>query len=470
MKKVYKTVISFILAISFLSVNMVALAATGDADTYAGYLKSGWSWNASSNSVNYPSGASTSWNRILIDSLKDMLLDHISERLPYATGWLLTNSNSSPSIPSASSGSWYAYVMYGLHYIERNTYGNGLLLTNIKESLLTYYNGLVTRINAANTDITSAVNTFASANHSDITSFASANHTDITSFASANHTDLANIYDTVGIRGTSANSIVADTNFMSDTFASLWSTWERSGYYWNCDFAPGVTNNNWFSEVLNMLQSSSVLSQSVNVNSAGGFTAPVGSGSYPLVVASSPISRIYRELWFNSTDNGSKWDVINSSGNSDNNTNVYRNILYDVGMLKRVLATEEDLELRNQQSDNVTAVTDNFLSGQSSGSSVGSADFSGISDGLGSVTGLFASPVGIGSTSDAVNGAFSSQSGFSFFTSACANDLDTVGDGNRRLRSSKNNSGNEIVTHYYEDNQSLINEWLEAHANDKSSD
>lgn len=522
MKKVYKTVISLILAISVLSVNIVALAATGDADTYAGYLKSGWSWSASSNTLNYPTGGSGTWNKALIDVITDIT--------PYKSGWAIFDNNTTPNVPSGFSGSWYEAVLKGLNFIERNTEsfsflksdwnyyhsgsyaptaGNGSFfkavldgltdiskytdyswsrLTQISENMLTYYNGLITRINAANTDITSAVNSFASANHSDVTSFASANHTDITgfasanhtditSFASANHTDLDNIYTSVGAKTTKNRTIISNTNDLSNVVRYLSGPWsnayDEEGYWSNPFNSSGIITDsvNWFATVLNMLQSASGLSYGVSVDSNGYFGAGTeGDIIEPRVSGDSPFSRVYRELWLNSSDNGSKWDVVNASESTDNSTNVYRNILYDVGMLKRVLATEEDLELRNQQSDNVTAVTDNFLTGQSSGSSVGSADFSGISDGLGSVTGLFASPVGISSTSDAVNGAFSSQFGLRFFTSDCSNDLDTVGAGNRRLRSSKNDGGNEIVTHYYEDNQSAVNEWLEAHLDDKSAD
>lgn len=98
----------------------------------------------------------------------------------------------------------------------------------------------------------------------------------------------------------------------------------------------------------------------------------------------------------------------------------------DVQQLKEVLASDEDKAIRDSQKENSTAIKDSFLSGSSSGSSLGKSDFGDLSS-IGGTYKDVTSLNGQASLSSFTDGLTQSHSqGSRWFSSSNRDSLDTV--------------------------------------------
>lgn len=131
---------------------------------------------------------------------------------------------------------------------------------------------------------------------------------------------------------------------------------------------------------------------------------------------------------------------------------------YDLQQLRKVLADEQDLVIRNKQNSNFSIVSSLFLSGNSSYNSLGSSDFSSVISLPLTLFSLFSMP----GSSNSSNGAF--KTGFqylNYFTDGTYN-IATWFDPSTKeslvtvpMTYSRDNS-NVVVTHYYQDTLSVI--------------
>lgn len=141
-------------------------------------------------------------------------------------------------------------------------------------------------------------------------------------------------------------------------------------------------------------------------------------------------------------------------GEGDNSGSWYSNILYDLGMLKRVLADEDDLALKESQKENTSSATDLFFSG--SGDSDTSVSLSDLKDTADLATGTFdligstASASDIGDAIEEVQG-----NGFSWFSEETASNLNGVAS----TFSLYDFQDDDFVS-FYDDNVNSVLAWL----------
>lgn len=138
--------------------------------------------------------------------------------------------------------------------------------------------------------------------------------------------------------------------------------------------------------------------------------------SFPMI-----LGHLYRTLMF---DNNSSFAVPDGNGGYVRyNLRSLYGLIYQ---LQDVLANDEDKAIRDQQKENQTTVKDNFLSGSSSGSSLGKDDFGSLSDVGGTFKDITSlnGQASLGSFTDGLSSA--DETGQGWFSQATKDALDSV--------------------------------------------
>lgn len=146
---------------------------------------------------------------------------------------------------------------------------------------------------------------------------------------------------------------------------------------------------------------------------------------------------------------------LGSQGWEDYEDSWFLAVYNDVHQLKEVLASDEDLALRDSQSQNLITSSQLFFNGQSSDSSVGVNDLGALKGLSSSFFDFFSSTQNFDAASEFNQTFFylqtSMQEGNVWFSEATYNSLVTV-----PMTYSRDNS-NVVVTHYYQDSIDFLN-------------
>lgn len=95
----------------------------------------------------------------------------------------------------------------------------------------------------------------------------------------------------------------------------------------------------------------------------------------------------------------------------------------NLSQIRDAVAPQYKIDIEENQSDNILSVTNDFLSGSTSRTSLGTSDFSDMKDFLGSASDILASPVSADRISSSLSSGLSSSGGLRFFSSSVHDSL-----------------------------------------------
>lgn len=255
---------------------------------------------------------------------------------------------------------------------------------------------------------------------------------------------LGDIINLINSSSNSFSSLSSDTgtNVLQNILFDTGSTWRHlnslsSGWvYHNNSYSyPTGFSGSWYTQVLiAFAEFNSYIKSEFNENSAGTI------GSY--------IHDIWNEL------------------HHANDTETPGTLAYSLKMLQLVLADEQDLALKQNQEANTTQATNTFLSGSSSGTSLGVQDISDIGSILSSVGSFFSSGFSLGNTSAALNSMQSD--GLGFWSQSVKDELNpSNGSSGSSGTFSLRRSSDEVID-FYSIERDKVNELLDSFEGDDS--
>lgn len=275
---------------------------------------------------------------------------------------------------------------------------------------------------------------------------------------------LADLIGTVGVGNSSLSSLVSLTTSGNSILSSLHDDLSLSGHY-VINGSGGLDGSGGFFDITTILNNGfkavrsysivndvAILGVSGVLDYTGGiypFTTILNNGfrGVRALIAGSESDNVYSGT---SIDNSNESSSFSATGLGPMLNTWLGDIQNDLGVLSYVFASPQDLELKEESADNMSAIGDSLLSPDSS-SSVKVSDIAGISEASTAIKGFGDTGVSIGQAFAQLGDA----SLFRFFSSEAASDLDTS------VSSYSRNASDRIVTNYYADSRdefySIIN-------------
>lgn len=256
----------------------------------------------------------------------------------------------------------------------------------------------------------------------------------------------ANSWKRYGLRRTDGSSVSSSTTY-NDSFIMQLKDYLDAGNqfdYWTYSRTLGyvmgesydnVTYNNWFNTTTGELYQPVRRSIWADVRMLGRL---ISNLNYRLLADDS--NKTYTLTDYNNVSSN-----VSSIGITDYLKQFGTNITASLGRLAFVLANDQDIALRNNTVDQVTAFTSNFTS-SGSPSRVSAGDIGTIASGVADLKSGFSSSA---NASDAFRGFSTSgqDERWNWFSQEILNSLDTTGSNNRSLKS--NNNFTNFTSKYY---------------------